>query len=113
MAKKEAKQVELNPDAQPQQQKVSRDEFREAIKGRYMINQKTFEQCSRVDLFEIIVALERAIKMQNEKIKKQEARFLKNRIKALFEKAKSFLVNFKVKKLKHGGETAPKIDDNN
>lgn len=81
----------IPPQQQPNspQPKVSRNDFRLMVNKERMLNGKPFEQCSRLELFEMIMSFARVVGDQNRKIAKLEADKPLNKIKAFFKNLKS------------------------
>lgn len=76
------------PQQQPTspQPKISKNDFRLMVNKEKMLNGKSFENCSRLELFEMIMSLAKAVGEQSRTITKMEADKPLNRIKAFFKK---------------------------
>lgn len=66
--------------------KISRNDFRHMVSKERMLNGKAFEDCSRMELFEMIMSLAKTVGTLTRQQKEQENKKLKNRIRQFWLK---------------------------
>lgn len=73
----------------PPQVEMSRNDFRLVVAKEKMLNGKNFEDCTRMELFEMLMSLIKQIREMHIEKKKAEDAKLKNRIKAWWKNLKA------------------------
>ncbi len=73
----------------PPQVEMSRNDFRLIVAKEKMLNGKNFEDCTRMELFEMLMSLIKQIREMHIEKKKAEDAKLKNRIKAWWKNLKA------------------------
>ena len=73
----------------PPQVEMSRNDFRLMVAKEKMLNGKNFEDCTRMELFEMLMSLIKQIREMHIEKKKAEDAKLKNRIKAWWKNLKA------------------------
>lgn len=72
----------------PVQNTVSKNVFREMISKEKMLNGKSFESCSRMELFEMVMSLAKQVGVLHRQIEDNK---FKNKVKRLYLKVKQKL----------------------
>ena len=73
----------------PPQVEMSRNDFRLMVAKEKMLNGKNFEDCTRMELFEMLMSLIKQIREMHIEKKKAEDAKLKSRIKAWWKNLKA------------------------
>ena len=73
----------------PPQVEMSRNDFRLMVAKEKMLNGKNFEDCTRMELFEMLMSLIKQIREMHIEKKKAEDAKLKNRIKSWWKNLKA------------------------
>lgn len=73
----------------PPQVEMSRNDFRLMVAKEKMLNGKNFEDCTRMELFEMLMSLIKQIREMHIEKKKSEDAKLKNRIKSWWKNLKA------------------------
>ncbi len=73
----------------PPQVEMSRNDFRLMVAKEKMLNGKNFENCTRMELFEMLMSLIKQIREMHIEKKKAEDAKLKNRIKSWWKNLKA------------------------
>ena len=76
----------MNTAPQQERKEMTRNEFRELMAKERMLNGKAFEDCTRMELFEMIMSLLKQLADKHRADKAKEDAKLKNRIKRWFAK---------------------------